>query len=135
MKTRKPFRLHRCRHESAGDIFGKHPRSCKVGIDPATVDQRLTPEQQQALGYSLPRGYPCTLGQRAGLSCAGYEPWTPEEIAADEERTVALIRAAAANRCLCGADLTRVGTMFRCSSPTCTTPVSGFFCGRDDIRG
>lgn len=135
MKTRKPFKLYRCRHEQPGDLHGERRRTCAVGLDPDAVAQTLTLKQRADLGYGLPRGWPCTLGQRAGLACAGYAPWTPEEIEADEQRTQDLIRAVASNRCVCGAPLVNFGTLFRCSSPTCEAPVSGFACGHSDIRG
>lgn len=123
----EPFLTHRCRHAKAGNVLTKHTRTCAVGLDPEAVATILTPAQRVALDYMLPRGWPCTLGQREGLSCAGYEPWTPEEIAADEQQTKALIAAVSRDTCTCGAALKWRGNFFCCSTP-CATPVSGHSC-------
>lgn len=128
----EPFLQHRCRHEQR--ITPRHDLTCAKGIDPYTVAQRLTPEQQHTLHYSLPRGWPCSLGQRAGLSCSGYEPHTADEIAAYERGIEDMIAAQARNMCICGAPLVWVGNFFTCPKP-CAEPISGHICRSDSTHG
>lgn len=81
----------------------------------------------------MPRGWPCSLGQRAGLSCAGYEPHTAEEVAAYEKQTEDMISAHTRGVCVCGAPLRWTGNFFVCSKP-CAEPLSGHACRDKDIH-
>lgn len=103
-----------CRHRTYPEPPGAaFPTECELGVKYADLAER-----------PLAR---C----RRGSSCAKLEPWTQAEIDAHKAETDAIVEAFNRGVCSgCGAELLRRGTAFECPEGH----VSGFACGRDDIR-
>jgi len=112
---------HHCRHMAYPKPGpGPFPAKCKQGIAFADVETSSSGPIWDRRGC---------YGKCDRPDC--FAPWTPEEISENDSAINSLILALADGKCSeCGKTLDRQGAAFRCPDGH----VSGFACGRDDIR-